>query len=158
MVLASVLLSHRLTGPMRRFADAADRVGRGRRTPLTSARLRAHLVDETRLRTRLLGDLDRLEAITESALDVVRGLAEEPAVRIDPHALLGEIAADRREAGGDASLAPVDAPPLVACRPVMLRRAVTNLVGAAASPLADLGGPQLIDERPRLPRRPSQGS
>ena len=175
MVLASVLLSRRLTGPMRRFADAADRVGRGRRvalpaggpsevrrtaeafdamqrrilalvedrthllsaighdlrTPLTSARLRAHLVDETRLRTRLLGDLDRLEAITESALDLVRGIAEEPAVRIDLHALLGEIAADRREAGGDASLAPADAPLLVACRPVMLRRAVTNLVDNA---------------------------
>ena len=32
--LASVLLSRRLTGPMRRFADAADRVGRGRRATL----------------------------------------------------------------------------------------------------------------------------
>ena len=53
------------------------------------------------------------------------------AVRIDPHALLGEIAADRRDAGGDASLAPTNVPILAACRPVMLRRAVTNLVDNA---------------------------
>ena len=61
----------------------------------------------------------------------MRGLAEEPAVRIDLHALLGEIAADRRDAGGDASPAPTNVPILVACRPVMLRRAVTNLVDDA---------------------------
>ena len=175
MMLASVLLSRRLTGPMRRFAEAATDVGRGRRallpaggpsevrrtaeafdamqrrihalvddrthllaaighdlrTPLTSARLRAHLVEEPPLRARLLGDLDRLEAITESALDLVRGLAEEPPVRIGLHELLGELVANYRDAGHDVSLAPASSAIDAACRPVMLRRALVNLIDNA---------------------------
>ncbi len=175
MMLASVLLSRRLTGPMRRFAHAAGEVGRGRRavlprggpnevrrtaeafdamqrriialvddrthllsaighdlrTPLTSARLRVHLVEQTHLRERLLGDLDRVERITESALDLVRGLAEEAAVRVDLRALLDEVATDFGETGADATLVADDVPVIVTCRPVMLRRAVTNLVDNA---------------------------
>lgn len=175
MMLASVLLSRRLTEPMRRFAEAAGQVGHGRhavlpasgpsevrrtaaafdamqrrihalvddrthllsaighdlRTPLTSARLRAHLVDEENLRTRLLGDLDRLEAITESALDLVRGLAEEPAVRLDLHVLLNEVTHEFRDIGAEASVVGADVPVHATCRPVMLRRAVTNLVDNA---------------------------
>ena len=135
-------------------------IGHDLRTPLTSARLRAHLVEDDDLREPLLGDLDGVEAICESALGLVRGLEDEPVEAVDVAALARSVCAEFAARGVRASCA---AGPVVEAiaRPVMLRRALANLVenavvhggGASVRVSAQDGAVRVLveDEGPGLP-------
>jgi len=100
------------------------------RTPLTGLRVRAESVPSP-LRERMVADIRRMEAMIAQVVDFARGEEAAPArERIDLVPLLREAADAAREAGGEVAL---DLPPQapLAADPVMLRRAVDNLLDNA---------------------------
>lgn len=98
------------------------------RTPLTTLRLKAEFVEDEAVRDDLVVTLDELTAITEATLAFTRAEASHEETRtIDLAELIGEVVADFRLAGENATL---DAGPAVRVdgRPVALKRAVRNVV------------------------------
>lgn len=172
IVVASVLLVRWLTGPLRRLAQAADRIGHGSivpvpqggpeevrrlaraleamqaridrlvndrtqalaavshdlRTPLTRMRLRAGFLDDADIQIRMEADLDEMEAMIAATLAYLQGEADpEPEQLTDIGAMLSTLC----NAAADAGAAVTCAGPHhcdLRCRPVALRRAVTNLI------------------------------
>ncbi len=174
---ASMLLVRWLTGPLRRLAQAADSIGRGRliaapqdgpeevqrvaraldamqaritrlvddrtraltavshdlRTPITRLRLRAGFLDDHESQVRMEADLDEMEEMISTTLAYLQGEAdkEEPQLT-DVGALLATLCDAAADAGQQVSLeGPAHFDML--CRPVALRRAVSNLIGNAVS-------------------------
>lgn len=171
---AGVALASR---PLRRLAEAADRLGRGEdfpplaetgpretrqaniafnrmrerldrfvndrtamlaaiahdlRTPITSLRLRAEFVDDEEARGKILETLAEMQAMTDAVLAFARGdAASEESRQTDLAALAESIVEDLAAAGRSVGMAESAAFP-VRCRPVALRRALTNLIDNAA--------------------------
>lgn len=101
------------------------------RTPITRLKLRAEFVDDEEQRTKMLRDLDEMEAILSSTIAFVREeSANEPRERVDLGALLRGVCEGVREAGREVSL---DLPERLEVdgRGVALRRAFDNLIGNA---------------------------
>ncbi|MEM8839257.1 MAG: ATP-binding protein [Pseudomonadota bacterium] len=102
-------------------------LGHDLRTPMTRLRLRAHLIEDTDLRDPVLRDLDEMEGLTESALDLARGAGSEPVQETDLQTLLHALADDLNDAGINVALEDVQN----VHAPVQregLRRAVANLL------------------------------
>ena len=98
------------------------------RTPITSLRLRAELVEDDELREKMLATLDEMQALTEAGLLLARDTAaEEPSRSIDLVALVESVAADLVDQGHDVRLEPGPAATL-RCRKLALTRAIRNLV------------------------------
>jgi signal transduction histidine kinase len=123
---------NRMQERLRRFVDDRTRmlaaIGHDLRTPITSLRLRAELVEEEETRERMLATLDEMQRIVEASLAFAREEASPEATRVvDLAALVESVVADLSDLGGEASFegAPRTA---YACRPASLRRAVRNLV------------------------------
>lgn len=99
------------------------------RNPLTGLRLRAESADEP-ARSRMIADIDRMEAMILRVLDYVRGReVEEPMAPIDPGEWLRACAEDAAERGESVTIEE----PLLECVQVdaareELRRALLNLV------------------------------
>lgn len=98
------------------------------RTPITRLKLRAEFIEDDELRLKFVKDLDEMEAVIASTMELAREeTAREPSRRFDLGVLLRELAAEFSEAGGNVRLAcsgslPVDG------RVVALKRALANLV------------------------------
>ncbi|MEM8794281.1 MAG: ATP-binding protein [Pseudomonadota bacterium] len=102
-------------------------LGHDLRTPMTRLRLRAHLIEDTDLRDPVLRDLDEMEGLAESALDLARGAGSEPMQETDLQALLRALADDLNDAGIQVALKDVQ----LVLKPVQregLRRAAANLL------------------------------
>ena len=122
---------------LQRFVD--DRTGmlaaisHDLRTPITSLRLRAELLDDEEARQKILATLEDMEHMTEATLAFAREeAAPEDTRRVDLAALIGSLCADLADIGMDAVFADV-APAPYACRPVALKRAIRNLVENAVA-------------------------
>jgi signal transduction histidine kinase len=101
------------------------------RTPLTRLRLRAEKVSDPELRARFQRDVDEMNALLQSALDVFRGMRnDEATTSVDVMAMLGKICVDFAETGKTVTLEGGAAAPIEA-RPDALQRCVTNLVSNA---------------------------
>jgi signal transduction histidine kinase len=98
------------------------------KTPITRLRLRAELMKDADLRTKIGRDLDEMESRVTSTLDLMRGAADaEPLQRTDLVALIESLADDYEDTGRAIEVAaPAVAP--VEVRPQALRRAIANLV------------------------------
>lgn len=98
------------------------------KTPITRLRLRAEMLPDEQLRTKIGRDLDEMEAMVGATLELMRGAGTvEPLVRTDLLALIESLQADYedmdREVGVSAgSVAPIE------LRPQALRRCLTNLI------------------------------
>lgn len=101
------------------------------KTPLTRLRLRAELIDDEAQRTRILADLDEMEAMVQDTLDYMRGVERgEPATRLDLLALIDALADDAADAGTVIAVeGGLRAP--VAGRPLALKRCLQNLIDNA---------------------------
>ena len=104
------------------------------RTPITTLRLRAELLEDEEQRDRFVAALEELQAMTDEVLAFVRSeAASEETVPLDVAALLEGLAREYREAGADVAVTIAEAPEKAAvrCRPLALKRALRNLIGNA---------------------------
>jgi signal transduction histidine kinase len=101
------------------------------RTPLTAARLRAEMIDDTEVKTAIIRSLTDVQHIAEATLDFARDetLSEEPRI-VDLSSLVEAIAEDSKIVGHDVTIVIHDPLPY-RCRPALLRRALTNLISNA---------------------------
>ena len=132
----------RLTAAFNRMQDRlgrfiADRtrmlaaIGHDLRTPITSLKLRAELVDDEEERSRMLATLDDMERMSEATLAFARDDATaEPARSVDLDALIGSLVDDLAEMGRDVTFTEAGRV-AYPCRPTALRRALNNLVDNA---------------------------
>lgn len=123
---------NRMQDRLSRFVSDRTRmlaaIGHDLRTPITSLRLRAELLDDDDNKAKMLATLEEMQRMIEATLSFARDEAGAEAPRsVDLSALLSTIVDDHADAGQDVAFA--DAPRLVyPCRPVALRRAVSNLI------------------------------
>ena len=98
------------------------------RTPITSLRLQAELVEDGDSRRRFIGTLDEMQRMAEDALAFIReDMRQEETRMVDLHALIDSVAADLVDLGHDLTVTDPGRV-LVACRPVAMRRAFRNLL------------------------------
>jgi signal transduction histidine kinase len=122
----------RMQERLRRFVADRTRmlaaIGHDLRTPITSLKLRAELLDDAEARSRMLATLDEMERMTEATLAFAREDATaEPSRSVDLAALISSFADDLTEMGKPVTFADAERLPYV-CRPTALRRALANLV------------------------------
>ena len=101
------------------------------RTPITRMKLRAEFVDDDEQRTKMLADLDEMEAMIKATLAFARDdAANEPAEPTDVADVLKNLVADKSDTGQQATYHGPDT--LVqTVRPLGLKRALTNLINNA---------------------------
>lgn len=100
-------------------------------TPITELRLQVELLEDPTLRQDMLDSLDELRAMVSETLDFVRGDAvQEATVEVWLSGLLDDLARRYQTLG-----TPIDwpgSPPMACrCRPLALKRALTNLIDNA---------------------------
>ena len=102
------------------------------RTPITSLRLQAELVDDADTRRKMIGALDEMQRMTEEMLAFVRAdLRRERTERVDLPALVDSVVGDLADLGHAVSVE-VSEQIVVGARPTALRRALRNLLENAA--------------------------
>ena len=136
------------TGPreMRRLTEAfnrmqerlarfiADRtrmlaaIGHDLRTPITSLKIRAELLDDEEARDKMIATLDDMQRMTEATLAFAREDADaEPLRTVDLAALVESLCDDLASMGKSVAFAEAGRLPYP-CRPTALRRALNNLI------------------------------
>lgn len=131
-------MQHRLRQLVVERGRALAAVSHDLRTPLTRMRLRAELVDDPALQSKLNADIDAMQGMVNSVLAYLRGLEDaEPIQPINMEALLSSIVDDEQAIGRQVSLeeaAPGHAAPApYAGKLSVLKRAVTNLIDNAVA-------------------------
>jgi signal transduction histidine kinase len=99
------------------------------RTPITSLRIRAEMIEEGENRDRILETLAEMQALTDATLEFARQDAEEePTRNVDLLALVDAVCADLADLGQDVSFdSDLDRLPY-SCHPNALKRVIRNLV------------------------------
>ncbi|WP_291392107.1 ATP-binding protein [Devosia sp.] len=98
------------------------------RTPLTTLRLKAELLEDATARDDLIATIDELSRISEATLAFTRAeAANEETVPLDLAELLGELIGEFQLNGADVAGSRIEST-VAPCRPVALKRAVRNLV------------------------------
>lgn len=98
------------------------------RTPLTTLRLKAELIDDEATRDDLVATIEELTIICEATLAFTRAeAASEPTSTVNPVELVEQVLDEFRMALRDVSLN-ASTKQHLSCRPVALKRAVRNLV------------------------------
>jgi signal transduction histidine kinase len=101
------------------------------KTPITRLRLRTELLDDEALRAKFSKDLEEMESMVAHTLDFMRDAsASEPVQRVDFMALLESLQTDYQDMGNTVEVEGRLAHPFT-CRPLALRRCLSNLVDNA---------------------------
>jgi signal transduction histidine kinase len=102
------------------------------RTPITAARIRAEMIDDAEVKEAIVRSLTEMQCITETTLSFARDeTAQEEPRTIDLASLVEAVADDLMAAGQNIAVAGHDQVQY-RCRPMLLRRALTNLMSNAA--------------------------
>lgn len=102
------------------------------RTQLTLLRLRVEAIEAGEERSRLLKTIGDMEEMLTTTLSFAREEARsEERRRVDVAALIDSIVDDMGDAGLPVAAGEIGRPAIVGCKPVALRRAITNLVDNA---------------------------
>ena len=118
-----------------RYIEDRDRilaaVSHDLKTPITRLRLRTELLDDSPLREKFQADLDDMQRMAQTSLDFLRGGEDsEPMAALDLNALLESLQEDAEDAGREVRITGAARQPLP-CRPLALKRCLTNLVDNA---------------------------
>jgi signal transduction histidine kinase len=123
---------NRMQARLRRFVDDRTRmlaaISHDLRTPITTLRLRAELLDDEEQRLKILATLDEMQRMAEATLAFAREEASSEETRVvDLAALIESLAEDLVDLGRDVTVAVPGRTPYP-CRPHALKRAIRNLV------------------------------
>ncbi|MCR5858994.1 ATP-binding protein [Mesorhizobium sp. J428] len=149
---------HRFVADQTRMLAA---IGHDLRTPLTTMRLRAELIEDTELQERMLDTIEEMQALTESALALARQeTSAEPTRTIDLAALVESVCDDLADIGQPVRFKPGERI-TYRCRPDGLRRVIRNLIenavryagGADVSLAAEAASVKILveDDGPGIP-------
>lgn len=106
-------------------------VGHDIRTPLTALRVKAELIENDEAREEIIASIEKMERITASALDYVRGESRsEPKQFVDLRALIESECSEFEELGKKVRFKGEDNLHYH-CRPIALARAIRNLIDNA---------------------------
>ncbi len=106
-------------------------VGHDLRTPLASLRVRVEQVENAQLRDKMIASIEEMTAMLADILALARsGAGTDARESVVLGALVAELAADYREQGRDVAVGEA-ADATVTVRPMLLRRALRNLVDNA---------------------------
>ncbi|HOB60600.1 MAG TPA: ATP-binding protein [Candidatus Competibacteraceae bacterium] len=101
------------------------------KTPITRLRLRAEMLDDSPLREKFQADLDDMQHMAQASLDFLRGGENsEPMAPIDLNALLESLQEDAEDIEREVRIEGAAEQPL-RCRPLALKRCLTNLIDNA---------------------------
>ncbi|GAA4134749.1 hypothetical protein GCM10023067_60130 [Aminobacter aganoensis] len=101
------------------------------RTPLTTIRLRAEDLADSEARRRILASIEEMDTMLASTLTFAReGTAQEELQATDIGSLLEAICSDFSDTGHQVTLV-VNSTIVAACRPLALKRALSNLIDNA---------------------------
>jgi signal transduction histidine kinase len=121
-------MQQQVTQEVTRRSQTLAAISHDIRTPLTALRIKAELVEHEQDRNSLISSITKMEKITASALEFLKGESRtEPMRLIDLNALLETECLDFIDAGQDVSYTPV-AKVMQVCRPDALARAFRNLI------------------------------
>lgn len=109
-------------------------IGHDLRTPLTSLRIRAELIDDDELREDMVRTLGEMMVIVEETLQFARNeMLQEPTQDISIDILGREVVEAQRTQGRNVSWqCRANPEAFYRCRPVLLKRALNNLIDNAA--------------------------
>jgi signal transduction histidine kinase len=131
-VLAAITAFNRMSERLERFVrdrtHLVAAISHDLRTPITSLRLRAEMIEDRETRDKIIETLEEMQALAEATLAFAKEEATPEDTRtVDLAALLDSLCQDFADMGRDASLA--EGPRIaLACRPLGLRRAFRNLI------------------------------
>jgi signal transduction histidine kinase len=124
-------MQRQVAGEMARRTGTLAAISHDVRTPLTALRVKAEMVDDPELRKSLIASVERMERITASALEYLKGESRgEPMRAVDLSALLESECAEFEELGHDVAFVGEYGVQGM-CRPEALARAVRNLIDNA---------------------------
>jgi signal transduction histidine kinase len=124
-------MQRQVAGEIARRTSTLAAISHDVRTPLTALRVKAEMVDDPDVRASLIASIERMERITASALEYLKGESRgEPLRAVDLSALLESECAEFEELGHDVSFVGEHGVQSV-CRSEALARAVRNLINNA---------------------------
>jgi len=124
-------MQRQVAGEMARRTGTLAAISHDVRTPLTALRVKAEMVDDPAVRSSLIASIERMERITASALEYLKGESRaEPMRRVDLSALLESECAEFEEQGHVVTFEGEHGVHRT-CRPEALARAVRNLIDNA---------------------------
>ncbi|WP_408824988.1 ATP-binding protein [Acidocella sp. KAb 2-4] len=138
-IVTAAVAFNTMAARVRRFVE--DRtflltaIGHDLRTPITRLKLRAEYMEDDEQRTKMLADLDEMEAMVAATLAFSRDVTTTEAIaRLDLASLLRTILDDAADGDPDHAAAlsytgPEHLP--INARPLALKRALANLIGNA---------------------------
>ncbi len=98
------------------------------KTPITRLTLRAELLDDPELRAKFIKDLEEMDSMVTTSLELMRGMGNgEPVQTVDITALLESIQEDQMETGGEVEILQ-SSKIYYSGKPQALKRAIINLV------------------------------
>lgn len=165
-VRAVTIAFNRMQERLSRFVSDRTRmlaaIGHDLRTPITSLKLRAELLDDEEARAKITATLEEMQSMVEAALAFAREEAtEEPPRTVDLTALVATIVDDFADLGKDVRFTESTQRLPYRCRPTALKRAISNLINNAVQygerarvTLADDGSGPVIaveDKGPGIP-------
>lgn len=137
-VRQTVVAFNAMQDRLKRFVDDRTRmlaaISHDLRTPITSLRLRAEMVDDAETRDAMLRTLADMQTMVEATLSFAKDEATAEATRtVDLGALLDSLCDDLAAMGKDVTFAESDEKLAIACRPTALGRALRNLIENAVN-------------------------
>ena len=125
------VMQQQVTEEIARRTSTLAAISHDVRTPLTALRVKAELIDDAAVREDMISSIDRMERITASALEFLKGQSRgEPLRVVNLSALLESECIDFEEQGLDVKFVGEQGIEQT-CRPDALARAVRNLIDNA---------------------------
>lgn len=137
-VRQTVIAFNAMQDRLKRFVDDRTRmlaaISHDLRTPITSLRLRAEMVDDAETREAMMRTLADMQTMVEATLSFAKDEATAEATRtVDLAALLDSVCDDLAALGKDVIFSESDEKLAIACRPTALGRALRNLIENAVN-------------------------